>query len=233
MTRSTPTRSRRVLQLVVVGVLAITGWFVGRLTRDAEVSQVTPSSQPAARGAVRAAELPSLAAAVERGEGELVRADQYHPRPPDEWQGMLVDMSQRQYCEASSFCGFALACLDDNACGPCQRDDQCASGEVCVLDHCVLAKNAGCRSRQDCAGDDPDALCVLSGLTGGEARGNGDMTSYCQSSRGGVAQDEAAPDPRREARLATAAAQSPEEPPVSAATLRERLDAELAAPRAP
>lgn len=232
MTRSTPSRFRPVLQVALVAALAIAGWLVGRSTRDAEVAEVTPSAQPIARGAVRA-DQPALRPAVERGEGDTQLADQYHPRPADEWQGMLVDMSQRQYCEASSFCGFALACLDDGACGPCERDDQCASGEVCVLDHCVLAQNAGCRSRQDCAAEGPDALCVLSGLTGGEARGNGAMTSFCLAPRGGLVQDESAPDPRREARLAAAAAQPPEAPPVSADYLRARLDAELAAPPAP
>jgi hypothetical protein len=146
---------------------------------------------------------------------------------------MRVDLSQRQYCEASSYCGFALACLGDQQCGACQRDEQCASGEACVLDHCVVAANVGCRTRADCAGAGAgpgagdDAMCVLSGLTGGEPRGNGEMRSFCRSSSGGTPQDESAPDARRAARLAAAAAQQPVAPPVSAGDLRARLAAEL------
>ena len=146
---------------------------------------------------------------------------------------MLVDLSQRQYCEASSYCGFALACLPDQKCGACTRDEQCGTGEVCALDHCVVAANAGCRSRADCTAAGPDALCQLSGLSGGDPRGNAGMRSYCQVPRGGRDQDETAADPRRAARLAAAAAQQPVAPPVSAASLRARLDAAGTAGTAP
>jgi len=227
----TKSRSPRWLKVTLVAVLAIAGWLVGRSTRDTDVSAPQSASRPE-QGPVHTATpaLPSLShdEVSETGETvESVASAQYHPRPADEWQGMLVDLSQRQYCEASSYCGFGLACLDDGACGPCQRDEQCASGEACVLDHCVPRDSVGCRSRSDCVADGEDALCVLSGLTGGEARGNSQMTSYCQAPRGGVEQDDSVIDERRAARLAEAAAQTPVEPPVSVADLRTRLDAEL------
>jgi hypothetical protein len=75
----------------------------------------------------------------------IAAADLLHPRPAHEWQGMRVDLSQRQYCEASSYCGLALACLEDRRCGACQRDDQCAGGEVCVLDYPVSARSLRAR----------------------------------------------------------------------------------------
>ena len=94
-----------------------------------------------------------------------------------------------------------------------------------MLDHCVAAANVGCRSRAECAGAGGDALCVLSGLSGGEPRGNAEMKSYCQLPSGGTPQDDSAPDARRAARLAEAASQQPVAPPISPRDLRARLDA--------
>jgi hypothetical protein len=225
MTDRTPSRLRRVAPVALVGVLAVAGWLTGRSTRDRPRAGGPPALHGAALAAAPRPELPSLAPAG----AAVAAADLLHPRPAHEWQGMRVDLSQRQYCEASSYCGLALACLDDRQCGPCQRDDQCAGGEVCVLDHCVVAAHAGCRSRAECAGAGEDAVCVLSGLSGGEPRGNGEMRSYCRSSSGGAPQDESIPDARRAARLAEAAAQRPVAPPVNAAELRARLEAQLEA----
>jgi len=215
MTDRTSTRLPRVALIALACVLAIVGWLAGIVTRSspdvrapAQRAAVAPSRTP----------LPQLASAGASNEA----VDALHPRPAREWQGMLVDVSQRQYCEASSYCGLALACLDDRKCGPCQRDDQCASGEACVLDHCVASASAACRTRADCA---PDELCVLSGLSGGDPRGNTGMRAFCRPSSGGRPQDESAPDARRAARLAEAAAQQPVAPPVSPRDLRARLDA--------
>ena len=229
-----PLRSRRLVYLALVGVLAAAGWLAGTATRGGPPAAGEPVLRPAALAGTPRPELPSPASAG----APNAAADVLHPRPAHEWQGMRVDLSQRQYCEASSYCGLALACLGDRRCGACQRDDQCAGGEVCVLDHCVVAAHAGCRTSAECvaggpgAGDPgagPGALCVLSGLSGGEPRGNTGMRSYCQLSSGGTPQDESVPDTRRAARLAEAAAQQPVAPPVSAAALRARLEAELAA----
>ncbi len=95
-------------------------------------------------------------------------------RAPDEWQGMQVDTSDPQYCFDSSGCGLALAC-HANACGPCQRDGDCAAGEVCVLDHCLLPQLAACRRRSDCRGQ---AVCILSDHSPGP-RGNARMRASC------------------------------------------------------
>lgn len=214
--------SRTSMRVSLIGALALIAWFVGRGTRTPESPPVTSPQASARMAAVTAPALPAPVTAP-------VTAATF-PRPPEEWQGMLVSAENRQYCEASSYCGFALACLEDNACGACTADAQCATGEACVLDHCIRAANVGCRSRADCGAEGPDARCMLSGLTGGEPRGNSEMISFCRRSSGGIAQDEAAPDPRRDTRMREAAAQTAVAPPVSADDLRTRLDAELATP---
>jgi hypothetical protein len=43
----------------------------------------------------------------------------------------------------------------------------------------VREKLIKCRSRKDCASAGTDALCVLTGLTGNDIRGNTKMGSYC------------------------------------------------------
>ncbi len=223
MTDRTPSRVPRLALVALAGVLAAAGWLAGMATTSRSSAAGAPTPPRAALAATPRPAPPALAPAG----AASAAADVLHPRPAHEWQGMLVDLSQRQYCEATSYCGFALACLEDSQCGPCRSDDQCAAGEACVLDHCVAAAGAGCRTRADCAADE---LCVLSGLSGGDPRGNTGMRSFCRPSTGGTPQDEAVPDARRAARLAEAAAQPPVAPPISARDLRARLDAELEAP---
>ena len=101
-------------------------------------------------------------------------------RPEGEWQGIPV-CGPYPPCERADGCGLALACLD-GTCGACTSDAQCAAGEGCALDHCMPAANVQCRTRSECGGD---ALCILSGITGGTARGNEDMRAYCLSPSGG------------------------------------------------
>ena len=101
-------------------------------------------------------------------------------RPEGEWQGIPV-CGPYPPCERADGCGLALACLD-GTCGACTSDAQCAAGEGCALDHCIPAANVECRTRSECGGD---ALCILSGITGGTARGNEDMRAYCLSPSGG------------------------------------------------
>jgi hypothetical protein len=114
--------------------------------------------------------------------GEAGEPD-YYPRPAEEWQGMLVDLSVMPPCESSAGCGLARACVE-GTCGPCVADSECAAGEGCVLDHCVRTELIECRRAAECAAD---ALCILSGYTGGTARGNEDMRAHCLSSSGGAA----------------------------------------------
>lgn len=211
--------SRTSVRVSLIGALALIAWLVGRETRKPDPAPATFHQAPARAAVVTPPALPAPTTAP-------VTAATFQ-RSPDEWQGMLVSTVDRQYCEASSYCGFALACLEDRTCGACTADAQCADGEACVLDHCVRAANVGCRSRKDCASEGEDARCLLSGLTGGEPRGNSEMTSFCQRSSGGIVQDEAAPDPRRATRMRDATAQTPVSPPVSPDDLRTRLDREL------
>lgn len=165
------------LVAVAVGFLAVYCW--PRASRPA-----VPAGGAARSAALRSRDEPSLAipasapAGVSRG---APGAPVYHPRDKSEWQGMLVDMSMRALCRGARSCGLAAACLDGQ-CGPCASDDQCADGERCVLDHCVLAANVHCRSHRDCTG--PDALCVLSGYST-DPRGNADMRAECLVPRGG------------------------------------------------
>ena len=98
----------------------------------------------------------------------------YHPRDPREWDGMPV-LLQGPPCEQSAYCGLALACVDQ-ICGACTSDADCAPGEGCAVEHCLRTELIGCHSYRDCG----SARCILSGLTGGTARGNEDMASYCQ-----------------------------------------------------
>ena len=106
-------------------------------------------------------------------------------RTADEWQGMTIDESQ-PVCDTSERCGLATACIAGR-CGGCTADQDCASGEACVLDHCVRSDLVACRSRTECKDGE---LCVLSGVSP-DARGNSDMRAYCQGSK-----VEIAPEPR-------------------------------------
>ena len=99
---------------------------------------------------------------------------------------MLVDLTFRQVCSDSSVCGLALACKTDGRCGPCERDNECSPGEVCVLDRCLLESLVLCRTASDCP---EDHLCVTSTFAPGR-RGNQTMRSFCLASSGGREQTE-------------------------------------------
>lgn len=182
-------RSKKKYQNIaaIIG-LAVTGWFVGRSLGPSERTAPEPVAvdphvtirDPALdQRAVAAAQIsqrrPELATAVPRP----------HPRAEGEWQGMLVDMSMRQTCDVSQRCGLGLSCRSDGLCGPCEIDSDCASGEACVLDHCLPADNVECTAAADCIRLGPEAVCALSGLTGGEPRGNSKMRAYCLKGTGG------------------------------------------------
>lgn len=105
----------------------------------------------------------------------VLPAPKYYPRPESEWQGMLVDTSLQSICEGKNSCGLAMACMD-NRCGACSVDADCATGENCVLNHCVIKKNTSCRTASDC---DTNEYCVLSGYSS-DPRGNKTTLAYCQ-----------------------------------------------------
>ena len=88
---------------------------------------------------------------------------------------MLVNIAEVAECGDDGFCGLALACKQGK-CGPCVRDEECLSGEVCVLDHCMQDESVDCESSSQC----PDGhACVLSGYST-DVRGNSDMKAFCQ-----------------------------------------------------
>jgi len=186
-----------------------------------------PAKAPAL--AAKAAAAPAIAPAPDAlgdddTDNPLAEApkEQWHPRPADEWQGMLVDVSMPQYCETSALCGLALACDKDHRCGPCRFDPDCSNGEACVLDRCVPQKNVGCRSRADCASLGPEALCVMNGLTGNEPRANSQLKSFCQAPVGGEVQTPESNLERRAVQLETAGQQYWSE--VSPTELEKRLE---------
>jgi hypothetical protein len=172
------------------GLLLLVGWWGGRALREPEArpepeTVVEEIRLPPAKGMEfpRRVEVAAKAAAPaeEPPRAELLPPPTFHPRPQEEWQGMLVDTSQQALCDVSARCGLAMACREGR-CGPCERDAHCDAGEVCVLDHCVKQELASCRSRRDCR--EEEALCILSGLSPG-ARGNETMRSLCLGAQGG------------------------------------------------
>ena len=104
----------------------------------------------------------------------------FHPRPKDEWQGMLIDMNLRPMCERTEQCGLGLVCREEH-CLPCLRDGECEPNESCVLDHCVRTEFVGCHSRRDC---DDEGFCVLTGYSA-DPRGKEKMKAKCLNSFGG------------------------------------------------
>jgi hypothetical protein len=140
----------------------------------------------------------------------------YHPRDPKEWQGMLVDLTVMPPCVVSSDCGLAMAC-QGGKCGPCEIDAECARGEVCVLDHCVMEGKATCRSVKDCQEDE---LCILSGYDA-TPRSNQEMRSYCNPNTGG--REEKPEDAAKESSM-DGLVPAAEKPEVDIDELRKRLD---------
>jgi len=189
MTKKTAWRFGVPLFAVALGLIA------GRLYGSSPSPEVTdaPAPVPVARLAAPATStrrlpaptvVPASAVVTEVPAQPLeernVLATDYHPRPPDEWQGMRVNLTLQATCEESAGCGLAMACRDGR-CGPCEVDSDCAGGEVCVLDHCVRRELANCRRRADCGYGE---LCFLSGYSP-EARTNADTRPTCLAGTGG------------------------------------------------
>jgi hypothetical protein len=168
--------SRRGIKWLALGVVlcALLAALLGRALRQAVGSPLEGRRPAQAKAATPRFVSFAPASALEgaaSGEGTVVPTTY---RSPDEWQGLQVDTSDPQFCVDSRGCGLALSCRG-SACGPCQRDGDCAAGEVCVLDHCLLPALVTCRSRKDCPGE---ALCFLSDYSPG-LRGNASMRSRC------------------------------------------------------
>lgn len=114
---------------------------------------------------------------LERITGQPV----WHPRPSTEWQGMLVNTRQAPPCESSALCGLGRACKD-GICTACERSGECAPGEVCVLDHCLVEKLVRCRLTREC---EKGHVCILSDYSS-LPRGNEGMEALCSNPKGGA-----------------------------------------------
>ncbi len=118
----------------------------------------------------------------------LLSPARWHPRPPGEWDGMLVNMNLSPPCESKGGCGLARACKEGR-CVACEADPDCEVGEVCVLDHCIRGDNVACRRKADCGGR---SFCVLDGYSVG-LRANESMHSRCVDPLSGAASMAAPP----------------------------------------
>jgi hypothetical protein len=174
----------RARTIVLGAVLVVLAFLIGRWLRGKPQSMAVPNAPDPQEPSPTAEAMfaPEPRALVDEGgagpSGNTVarlHVARFHPRDPEEWQGMPVDLNMSPECDTSSRCGLALACISGH-CGPCASDADCAIGEECVLDHCLLRKNVSCRHRRDCDGGD---TCMLTGLSPG-ARGNSDMRVVCR-----------------------------------------------------
>jgi hypothetical protein len=199
--RDLPRRRGLILVLVVLAAAAL--WWKARSHAPTSIprSQLgLAARQP--RDASRPV-VPRLAPSLPSSPSEPVLASgglraserHWHPRDPQEWQGMLINTDASPPCESSAGCGLGRACKQGK-CEACAQDNDCAMGEACVLDHCVVGALAACQGRADCAAGQ---LCVLSGYSN-QARGNEGMRAYCLDPDSGTSSVPAAaeptPDPR-------------------------------------
>src|SRR5215468_1423968 len=161
------------LVIVMAAVVGLVGFLVP-WRRSARTSPAPASERPSGAVETRAetaqrgepsASLPEIA----QNPSGVRDRPVFHPRDPDEWQGMLVDVRRKMSCQAPSECGLARGCVRGQ-CLPCSHDADCDRGEICVLDHCVQRTKADCRKRADCNG--PEQMCILSGYSP-DPRGNG------------------------------------------------------------
>lgn len=167
-------RAKLSVVVLLLGLAAALWW---RARSPAPIDRVT--LRRAAKPTLPAPRLPELAAPRD-----------LQPRPADEWQGMRIDPASSPPCETSAGCGLGRACKAGR-CTACTADADCASGETCALDHCVVRALAACRTRADCSAGQ---LCVLSGYSN-LARGNEDMRASCLDPASGAGSMPPAPAP--------------------------------------
>lgn len=201
-------RNRVIVVAAFVAMLAIAGlWFGFGRREPAAIARETLAYSPPplgevapARALTKATNPEPAAPATAPAETEVDRAlgpPRWHARPEGEWDGMLVNLNVTPPCESPAGCGMARACKNGK-CMPCEVDVDCASGESCVLDHCVKSANVSCRRRADCASG---SVCILSGYSSG-IRGNENMRAFCLAILSGADQLPPAPEnpPKKDSR---------------------------------
>jgi hypothetical protein len=194
-------RQRIVMMVFMLAVATVASFTLARRYRARAIAPIARSALRApspARWNGAASTEPNVADG--ESEGPLRPASppsrpQYKPRPPGEWDGMLIDLAVRPPCLEIA-CGMARACIE-GLCSACQRDDQCLDGEGCVLDHCVKAERIQCRSTRQCGSN---AFCVLTGYSS-DVRGNADMSARCISRASGGSKARTVPLPASEGDL--------------------------------
>jgi hypothetical protein len=154
-------------------------------------TRVSPSNvskdSPALGSTVRSPTVASGLGGMDTPRSTPVAADSHRGlstrRDPAEWQGMLREglrLLRLPSCRTAHTCGLAMGCVDGR-CDGCRYDSDCSSDEVCVLDHCLISQNVGCRRRKDCSL--ARMLCILSDYSS-DSRGNVNIRSYCLDPEG-------------------------------------------------
>ena len=77
-------------------------------------------------------------------------------------------------CITADDCGASNGCRSGR-CAPCHDSRDCATGELCISESCILATNASCTSDDDCL---DSVRCATTSPEGG-FRGNLAQRSFC------------------------------------------------------
>jgi hypothetical protein len=208
-------RARLVWATLALVAVSVVGFLLLRPRQPKPIARASLELAAAVKRAPGAARMPVEGLAEPSGAGILQPAatatvidmkanpfgpPRYAPRPRDEWQGMLINVNITPPCNASAECGLARACIDEK-CMPCERDEHCADGEACVLQHCIAMELVECRRTAECG---KGSKCILSGYSR-DPRGNEGTRSYCNSNFSGAASMvPPEPLPRRETLLPVA-----------------------------
>lgn len=196
-------RRRFLCAAATIPILGLIGFLVMRseepqsipheaLTRTRPLASKAPTVAKTAGSTEASQSLTSPSSRSAESKAAQFGPPRWATRPPEEWQGMLINLNITPPCTASSECGLARACIGGR-CMPCEQDQQCAAHEACVLQHCVARELVECRTAAEC---DADSKCILTGYSS-EPRGNEGTRAYCQSAKGGVEGEEVIERPER------------------------------------
>ena len=193
--RPSAARRRRALAVAAGALGLLLGWLIfkvgiepalarGKLPRREAVTAAAEPNEARPSHAMRPP-LPSVMPEVRTNPKALVPGvseqpgTPYYERDLGEYQGRPIPKLDIA-CEVASSCGRAAGCVG-GLCAPCRKDSDCAPGEACAVDNCLLPDNVKCRSRRDCPAG---WLCALTEdpVTG---RGNQGVRAYCDDPKVG------------------------------------------------